>query len=714
MGFLSSLFGVKDRTPATTTNVVSTKLPEELAPFVKEVLGEAQDLYKGEIERGYDPYTGQTIAPLTDEEQQAMSGIAGLTGTTQPLIQEALDTYRKGGDEFTAETAEKFMSPYQQAVTDIQLREAQRKFEGDTLPRLEAQAVGAGAMSGLGSRAGVEMAEAQRSQNQLLADIQARGSQAAFQDARQAFEAQQGRERQMAGDIGRTAPALFQAGLAEAGALQTVGQQKRELGQLGLDEAYQRYLMERNFPKQTLADYSNTIYGSAPSFGTGAGTTTGTKMPGAPSMGQQLLGLGLTGLNIYGAGTAGGQPFSAQRAIGNITGYKKEGGQVSGGLSDLPVVKAQAGTGQRTLGGFGPVKNFSRQKLFDLSPTERYQGPLTISKQIEETLSSKDPQDDFEFGLGETIDVTKDTFDANLADQTGATSSDKPQTKAKKNYYKETMDELNKLKTEYGVKPIDIDSERKSQQAVSQAIATEQERFEGEEAKMAADLLEKNKKALAEGNDAQVFSNNMKAIKGAMDSPTLATSIIDALSGAGEGTAKLEQDNKKATMELDKEFQKERKEARGRKSKNLLDRISRDEGIRTRLQKLPRKQMTEFISDLKNVATIKEAFAKLEAAERKAESGSTDLLLKLRKDMRDERRLLLDQAKALYGNEGIMKAATNPRALETLRKRFGLSAQETAILIAEAQDPDAGASSMGSSSDAASGVREKQKAPGIK
>ena len=52
MGFLSSLFGVKDRTPATTTNVVSTKLPEELSPFVKEVLGEAQDLYKAEIERG--------------------------------------------------------------------------------------------------------------------------------------------------------------------------------------------------------------------------------------------------------------------------------------------------------------------------------------------------------------------------------------------------------------------------------------------------------------------------------------------------------------------------------------------------------------------------------------------------------------------------------------------------------------------------------------
>jgi|TARA_R110002124_G_scaffold72127_1_gene193085 hypothetical protein len=335
MGFLSSLFGVSDRTPKTSTNVISTKLPEELSPYVKEVLGEAQDLYKAEIDRGFDPYTGQMIAPLTTEEQQAMAGISGLTGTTKPYLEEALETYRKGGDEFTAETAEKFMSPYQQAVTDIQLREAKRKFEGDTLPRLEKQAVDMGGMSGLGSRAGVEMAEAQRSQNQLLADIQAKGSQAAYQDARQGFEAQQARERTMATDVGRMGPAMFQAGLTEQGALQTVGEQKRQLGQSALDEAYGKFLQEKNFPKQQLSDYSSTVYGSAPSFDTGAGSQTTSSLPGAPSMGQQLLGLGMTGLNIYGAGTAGGTQGFNWGAAGKGMGFRKEGGQVSGGLSTI-------------------------------------------------------------------------------------------------------------------------------------------------------------------------------------------------------------------------------------------------------------------------------------------------------------------------------------------------------------------------------------------
>ena len=180
MGFLSSLFGSSKSKPATTTNVISQKLPEEIAPFAKEVLTDAQQLYKAQLERGYDPYTGKTIAPFMPEEEQAMAGISGLVGTSKPLQEEALATYRRGGDEFTAEVAEKFMSPYQQAVTDVEKREAQRQFEGTTLPRLEKQAVDMGGMSGLGSRAGVEMAEAQRGQNRLLADIQTKGQQKAY------------------------------------------------------------------------------------------------------------------------------------------------------------------------------------------------------------------------------------------------------------------------------------------------------------------------------------------------------------------------------------------------------------------------------------------------------------------------------------------------------------------------------------------------------
>ena len=328
MGFLSSLFGVKDRTPKTETVIQAQKLPEEISPFVKEILKEAKDLFEADKARGYDPYTGETIAPLTPEEETAMAGIAGLAGTTKPFLEEAIETYRTGAEKFTPEAAEEYMSPYQRAVTDIEKRKAQTNFERNVMPRFEAEAISAGGLSGLGTRAGVEAAELQRGQSQLLADIEAKGLQSAYQDARLGFEQQKAREQQMAANIGRTGPAMFQAGLAEQGALQTVGEQKRQLGQSALDEAYYRFLEEQQFPQRTLAQYSGTVYGN-PLAGMPTATTTTTGLPGAPSMGQQLLGMGLSGLNIYGMGGGFGGGFSGQTLANRMYGKAAEGGSVN-------------------------------------------------------------------------------------------------------------------------------------------------------------------------------------------------------------------------------------------------------------------------------------------------------------------------------------------------------------------------------------------------
>ena len=342
MGFLSSLFGSSKSQPATTTNVISQKLPEEIAPFAKEVLGEAQQLYQANIERGYDPFTGQTIAPFTPEQQRSMEGIAGLVGTSKPLQEEALATYRQGAERFTGDTAQQYMSPYQQAVTDIEKREAQRNFEGNVLPRLEAQAVQQGAMSGLGSRAGVEFAEAQRNQAQLLSDIQAKGQQAAFQDARQGFEQQKDREQGMASDLSRLGPAMFATGLQEQGALGAVGEQKQQLAQSALDEAYFKFLEEEQYPQQQLANYSGFVYGN-PAAGLVNSNQTGTATPFQPSFGQQLLG---AGLQLGGAflGSEGGSKaiankfFPTAKTGGGIAGLikKQKGGGLGQDLEGFP------------------------------------------------------------------------------------------------------------------------------------------------------------------------------------------------------------------------------------------------------------------------------------------------------------------------------------------------------------------------------------------
>ena len=346
MGFLSSLFGFDDAKPAQSQVVQAAKIPEELKPYVTEIMESAQTQFKDNMARGYVPYTGKTTADLTPEEVQSMERISGLAGIVDPYIGEAEDIYRTGAREFTGEEAQKLMSPYQQAVTDIELRKARENFEANVMPRFEAKAIReGGGPGGLGTRAGIEAAELQKGQAQLLADIQARGSEKAYQDAKGIFGDQLTRERQMAGDLGRTGSALFQAGLAEAGALEGVGSTKRGIAQNLLDESLFKFKEEEAFPQNQLAQYSQTIYGnpvlSTPSFNR---TTSGT--PYQPSTGQNLLGLGLTGLNIYGMGGGFGAPTPGKFSMANIYNPPRRaasGGKVGGGLSDLPVVNRRIG-----------------------------------------------------------------------------------------------------------------------------------------------------------------------------------------------------------------------------------------------------------------------------------------------------------------------------------------------------------------------------------
>ena len=104
-------------------------------------------------------------------------------GTQVPFQQEALGTFRQGAERFTPETAKEFMSPYQRAVIDQEKEQAQRQYERTKRPQFEADAVRAGGMSGLGSRAAIESAEREDLQARLLADIETKGLQAAYKDA---------------------------------------------------------------------------------------------------------------------------------------------------------------------------------------------------------------------------------------------------------------------------------------------------------------------------------------------------------------------------------------------------------------------------------------------------------------------------------------------------------------------------------------------------
>jgi len=345
MGFLSSLFGSSKSQPSTSTVIQSQQLPPEIAPAVKKVVDEAEAIYDAEKAAGYIPYEGATLAPFTAEEEAAQAGLAGLVGTQQPFIDESLGLTRAQTQAFTPEIAQQFMSPYQRAVTDIEKREAQRVFERDVQPSLEAKAIQqGGGMSGLGTRAALEASEAQREQGRLLADIEARGLQSAFQDARSAFEQQKAREANAAAAIGRAGAETFKSGLAEQGVLQTVGEEKRDLAQSALDEEYFKFLEEREFPQQRLSEYSGFVYGNPLNrIPTQSTNTTGT--PFQPSFGRQLLGIGSTLGSAFLGSPTGANIFA--KGVSSIFG------KTGGGLSDL--IKRKGGGGFPDMSGDGKV-----------------------------------------------------------------------------------------------------------------------------------------------------------------------------------------------------------------------------------------------------------------------------------------------------------------------------------------------------------------------
>ena len=376
-------------TQVIPTTIAEPKIAEEIAPFLKDILGKGQALYKQRMEEGFVPFEGQTLADVTAQQKAAQEGIAGLVGTQKPIIDEAGVLVRGGAERATAEALQPFMNPYQQAVTDIAKRQAQEQFEQEILPGLRKQAIDAGAFGG--SRAAMRESQAQDAQARLLADLQAKGDLAAFQNAQQQFAAQKAREAQTAEGLTGLGTAQYGAQLKELGQLEAVGREEQQRQQQLLDESYKRFLQERTFPEQQLGQYQQIVAGVPIQ----QSSITKTPQQFQPSPIAQAIGTGTGLANIYGA-FSGNPNFNPIPAAGKIAA---SGGQViaaetGGGLSSLPVIQKRSGR--------QPIDPSERKSIFDKGM------PLHILKKLilsdEEYKASEDLK-------GTTIDQDIDALE---------------------------------------------------------------------------------------------------------------------------------------------------------------------------------------------------------------------------------------------------------------------------------------------------------------
>jgi hypothetical protein len=316
---------------APSSQTQTTELPEWARPYAKDTLAKGAALT--DINQNpYQTYGANRIAGFSPMQQQSFQGAAnmgpaGQLGTGTDLATAAgvgaLGTnYQAGrfnGGTFGQGAADYYMNPYQQNVTDIGKREASR--QSNILGTQQAgQATQAGAFGG--SRFGVQQAERERNLGQQMNDIQAQGSNAAFQQAQQQFNADQARRMQAqqlgeqsrqygaglgmqglqtalqsAGQLGQLGGQQFQQGMDVNKLQNTYGGQMQQQAQRPLDQAYQDFLNQQNYPYKQLGFMSDLVRGLP--LGQKSTSSVYDQGPGAV---QTLAGLGGA---AYGFGKSG-------------------------------------------------------------------------------------------------------------------------------------------------------------------------------------------------------------------------------------------------------------------------------------------------------------------------------------------------------------------------------------------------------------------------
>ena len=400
--------------PDKTTQV--TELPEWARPYAKATLAKGAALT--DINQNpYQTYGANRIAGFSPMQQQSFQGAAnmqpsqqlgtatdlasaagmGALGTNYQAGQfsnqfQAPKDYQAGkfsGGVFGQGAADFYMNPYQQSVTDIGKREAARQsaIQGT---QQQGQATQAGAFGG--GRDAIMRAERERNLGQQMGDIQAQGSNAAFQQAQAQFNADQGRrmQAQQAGEqsrqfgagqglqaaslgaqYGQSAQQLgeqsrqYGAGLGMQG-LQTGLQAAGQLGQLGgqqfqqgmdvnklqnvyggqmqqqaqrpLDQAYQDFQNQQNYPYKQLGFMSDMIRGLP--LGQQSTSSIYSQGPGAV---QTLAGLGgaAYGFGRSGMFAEGGEVKTYAGDRGSVTSQDNKDSIVEGMYSMEGLKKAK-------------------------------------------------------------------------------------------------------------------------------------------------------------------------------------------------------------------------------------------------------------------------------------------------------------------------------------------------------------------------------------
>ena len=299
--------------PSNTTSTQTAELPDWARPYAKNVLAKGAALT--DINQNpYQQYGGNRIAGFSPLQMQSFQGAANMNA----------------GPRGFQEQVGQYMSPYMQNVVDVEKRGAIRDYQiGNTMQ--QAQATQAGAFGG--GREAIQRAERERGLMGTLGGIQARGAQAAYDQAANQFR--QG----------------IQQGVAVNQLQNQYGGQMQQQAQRPLDMAYQDFLNQQNYPYKQLGFMSDLIRGMP----LGQKSTSSLYEAPGSTMGQLAgLGMGAYGLSRLMAADGGlmksyadggqvedGEPVVRYGYGGDVTSQANKEGLIDDTYSIQALMKAK-------------------------------------------------------------------------------------------------------------------------------------------------------------------------------------------------------------------------------------------------------------------------------------------------------------------------------------------------------------------------------------
>ncbi len=298
------LFEGKPPKSTTTYGETIENIPKWMSDYTQGLIAKAN----AAAAEPYIPYGGPRVAGFSPTEQEAFGLAEENVGSYQPYLESgaggvrgALDAFgeeydplgaaegdlNRGTEEFP-DAVGRYMDPYIQNVLDRNASLAGRQLTEEFLPGLQRSFAGAGQ---LGSRGGTGSMEdigvrGVRGITENLNEQNLAALSGAYGQAGELFGADRGRDIQAgeirggleeaggrlgyqqgqgfldaagrAGDLGELASRL---GYTDAGALESIGRQERDLAQKGLDTAYGDFREQRDLPFERLGFMSDIIRG---------------------------------------------------------------------------------------------------------------------------------------------------------------------------------------------------------------------------------------------------------------------------------------------------------------------------------------------------------------------------------------------------------------------------------------------------------------------